>query len=234
MRLFYKYSAVLFLIMLMIVSLSLAGTAAAFQQKKPAGRAPAKPAKKPAAKPADKADTPQPSETESTETPSADALERIRAMATPQERINALEKLLTTQRGSAMEPKARDMLMREYATRGEQHLREGSPQLATKDFKAVLRVAPDPITDKIFDQFIFPMPIAMGTFGYRVEAVELMQSFERRFESDVNRLVQIGFFYVQIEAPLEAARILEQAVKLAPQDHRAHNGLGNAYLINLR
>src|SRR5262249_40298627 len=30
------------------------------------------------------------------------------------------------------------------------------------------------------------------------------------------------------------ARILQQAVKLAPQDHRAHNGLGNAYLISLR
>src|SRR5262249_12401733 len=227
MKLFYKNSVALFLITLMVLSPTFTADAAVFQQKRPVGKAPAKP---PAKAPV-KSDTSNPSEAESTGISSDDTLEHIRAMATPQERINALEKLLTTQRGSAKEPKVRDMLMREYATRGEQHLREGSPQLAAKDFKAVLRVAPDPITDKIFDQFIFPMPIAMGKFGYRVEAVELMQSFERRFEGDVNRLVQIGFFYVQIEAPIEAVRVLEQAVKLAPQDHRAHNGLGNAYLI---
>ena len=231
MKLFYKFTAVFSLVLLMIFNSAVVGNAVAMQQKKTAGKAPAR---KPAAKPPVKPDTTKPSETEATEPPSGDALERIRALPTAQERINALEKLITTQRGTELEPKARDLLMREYATRGEQHLREGNPQLAAKDFKAVLRVAPDPITDKIFDQFIFPMPIAMGTFGYRVEAVELMQSFERRFEGDVNRLVQIGFFYVQIEAPIEAVRILEQAVKLAPQDHRAHNGLGNAYLISLR
>jgi tetratricopeptide (TPR) repeat protein len=61
-----------------------------------------------------------------------------------------------------------------------------------------------------------------------------MRYFEPRFESDLNRMVQIGFFYVQIEAPLEAVRVLEKAVQLGPQDHRAHNSLGTAYLISLR
>jgi tetratricopeptide (TPR) repeat protein len=124
--------------------------------------------------------------------------------------------------------------MREYALRGEQNLREGSPQLAMQDFKSVFRLAPAPITDKVFGQYIFPLPMAMNAFGYRTESVQLMKSFESRFSSDANRLVQIGFFYVQIEAPIEAVRVLEQTVQLAPEDHRAHNSLGTAYLINLR
>ena len=124
--------------------------------------------------------------------------------------------------------------MREYALRGEQNLREGSPQLAMQDFKSVFRLAPATITDKIFGQYIFPLPMAMNAFGYRTESVQLMKSFESRFSAEPNRLVQIGFFYVQIEAPLEAVRVLEQTVQLAPEDHRAHNSLGTAYLINLR
>ncbi len=124
--------------------------------------------------------------------------------------------------------------MREYALKGEQALREANPQVAMQVFKAALRVAPTPITDLVFGQYIFPLPMAMNAFGYRVESAELMRSFEPRFETEPNRLVEIGFFYVQIEAPVEAVRVLEQAVQLAPQDHRAHNSLGTAYLISLR
>jgi tetratricopeptide (TPR) repeat protein len=162
-----------------------------------------------------------------------DALERIRAMSLPSDRIQALEKFIVTQRGSDVQ-QAKEMLLREYTLRGEQHLREGSPQNAAIDFSSVLRLAPEKINDKFFDQYIFPMPVAMSAFGFRSESVDLMRSFEKRFENDTNRLVQIGFFYVQIEAPLEAVRVLEQTVKLAPGDHRAHNALGSAYLINLR
>ena len=163
-----------------------------------------------------------------------EALERARNAATQQERINLLEKFVAANRGSTLENEARELLLREYALKGEQALREANPQLAMQAFKAALRVAPSPINDKIFGQYIFPLPMAMNAFGYRVESAELMRSFEPRFEADANRLVEIGFFYVQIEAPFEAVRVLEHAVQLAPQDHRAHNSLGTAYLISLR
>jgi tetratricopeptide (TPR) repeat protein len=162
------------------------------------------------------------------------ALDRARNAPTQIERIDLLEKFVAANRGSQIEGEARETLMREYALKGEQALREGNPQLATQVFKAVFRAAPNPITDAIFSQYIFTLPIAMNSFGYRGESVELMRSFEPRFESEPNRLVEIGFFYVQIEAPFEAVRVLEHAVQLAPQDHRAHNSLGTAYLISLR
>jgi tetratricopeptide (TPR) repeat protein len=163
-----------------------------------------------------------------------DALDRARNATTQQERINLLEKFVAANRGSTLENEARELLMREYALKGEQALREANPQLAMQAFKAALRAAPASINDKVFGQYIFPLPMAMNAFGYRVESADLMRSFESRFDTDPNRLVEIGFFYVQIEAPFEAVRVLERAVQLAPQDHRAHNSLGTAYLISLR
>jgi tetratricopeptide (TPR) repeat protein len=166
--------------------------------------------------------------------PAKEALDQARAAATAEERITLLERFISSYRGDPLEAQGRESLMREYTLRGEQNLREGSPEKALKDFKAVFNLTPAKVSDRVFGQFIFPMPVAMNAFGYRTESATLMKSFEKRFENDVNRLVQIGFFYVQIEAPLEAARVLERAVKLAPTDHRAHNSLGTAFLINLR
>ena len=163
-----------------------------------------------------------------------EALDQARNADTQAERITLLEKFVTAHRGSEFENEARESLMREYALKGEQGLREANPQLAIQAFKAAFRASPATISDKVFGQYIFPLPIAMNAFGYRTESVDLMRSFEPRFESDANRLVEIGFFYVQIEAPFEAVRVLERAVQLAPEDHRAHNSLGTAYLISLR
>jgi tetratricopeptide (TPR) repeat protein len=176
---------------------------------------------------------PSPDESTQALSPRA-ALDRAKTASTQQERIDLLEKFLAANRGSEFDGEARELLMREYALKGEQALREANPQVAMQVFKAALRVAPTPITDPVFGQYIFPLPMAMNAFGYRVESAELMRSFESRFETEPNRLVEIGFFYVQIEAPIEAVRVLEQAVQLAPQDHRAHNSLGTAYLISLR
>lgn len=188
-------------------------------------------------KPPAKAKPPAPTPAANNEEPpmnSQDELERVRSVATQDERIKQLEKFLASRRESEIEAEAREMLIRELLLRGEQRLREGSPQLATQDFKSVFRLIPSPVTDRLFGQFIFPMPVAMNSFGFRAESAELMKSFESRFSDDPNRLIQIGFFYIQIEAAIEAVRVLENVVKMAPDNHRAYNSLGSAYLINLR
>lgn len=164
----------------------------------------------------------------------SEALNRARTASSQQERITLLEKFIAVNSGTSLETEARESLMREYALKGEQMLREANPQGATQAFKSAFRAAPAVINDKIFGQYIFPLPMAMNAFGFRIESADLMLSFEGRFKDEPNRLVEIGFFYVQIEAPFEAVRVLERAVQLAPQDHRAHNSLGTAYLINLR
>lgn len=207
-------------VVVLMLAIAASDSSAAYQR--PQQRKPE--AKKPSA----------PSDTAAPALSPQEAFDRARNATTQQERIGLLEKFITANRGSSLESEARELLMREYALKGEQALRDANPQLAVQAFKGAFRAAPTPVSDKVFGQYIFPLPMAMNAFGYRVESAQLMQSFEPRFESEPNRLVEIGFFYVQIEAPFEAVRVLERAVQLAPQDHRAHNSLGTAYLISLR
>ncbi|HXG93778.1 MAG TPA: tetratricopeptide repeat protein [Blastocatellia bacterium] len=213
----------------LLIIIALCANAFSLQRPKPAAKSQKSQPRKSPPKQSTKTTTAEPAP----QSPS-EALDRARATSSQQERIDLLEKFLVTYRGSELEPEARELLMREYALRGEQMLREANPHAAMQAFRSVFRVAPAVITDKVFGQFIFPLPMAMNAFGYRAESAELMRSFESRFESDPNRLIEIGFFYVQIEAPFEAVRVLEHAVRLAPDDHRAHNTLGTAYLIGLR
>ena len=163
-----------------------------------------------------------------------EALTLAKSAESPAERIKLLERFIKNNKGLEFEGEAREALMREYMLRGQQQLKEGNPSIALDEFKAAFRSAPAEISEKIFSEYIYPMPIAVNAFGFRSESVELMRAFEARFESDFNRLLQIGFFYIEVEAPLEAVRVLERTAGLAPQESRVHNSLGTAYLINLR
>ena len=64
-----------------------------------------------------------------------EALERARSADTQRERIALLEKFLAANREGELADEARFILMREYALRGEQHLREASPKLADRSPK---------------------------------------------------------------------------------------------------
>src|SRR5262249_30714541 len=160
--------------------------------------------------------------------------ERAKSAPTAQERIALLERFIKSFRGSEYDLNARELLMREYALQGDQALREANPQQAVRAFKSAFRVTPAIVYVSIFVQYIVSFHAVPYASGYRDEHKDVMRAFEPKFQDQPNRLVEIGFFYVQIEAPIEAVRVLERAVQLAPDDHRAHNSLGSAYLINLR
>src|SRR5215472_9566141 len=110
-----------------------------------------------------------------------DTLEGIKANQSQDERIGLLKQFIVAHKGSKSEAQGREFLMQEYALKGEQALKEGVPGRAMIDFKSVLEAAPADVSETIFEKYIYPLPIAMNTFGYRLESVELMQSFEPRF-----------------------------------------------------
>src|SRR5205085_2624508 len=85
-----------------------------------------------------------------------ETLDRVRASSDQSEKIALLEKLLATNPAEPYNLQARELLMREYALKGEQMLREANPKAATQAFKSAFRAAPAVINDKIFGQYIFP------------------------------------------------------------------------------
>lgn len=154
--------------------------------------------------------------------------------APPESRITLLEGFLAEHPESLLGEQAREALVRTHATVGEVALKNRDPQAATDAFNRAVEATGGQISERLFRNVIWPMPVIMNQAGFRFEAIQLMRSFESRFEGEPSRLIQIGYFYVTIESSADAVRVLEQAVQLAPGDHRAHNSLGTAYLISLR
>lgn len=149
-------------------------------------------------------------------------------------RISLLEKFLRDRPNSLLADQAREALVRSHATVGEMAIRNSDPKGASAAFKRALDAAGTKITDRLFSSVIWQMPVVLASAGYRSDAIELMKSFEPTFDEQAPRLIQIGYFYVSIESPSDAIRVLERATELAPSDHRAFNSLGTAYIINLR
>jgi tetratricopeptide (TPR) repeat protein len=149
-------------------------------------------------------------------------------------RIPLLEKFIADHPQSLLAEQAREALVRSHATVGEVGLKNGDPKAASAAFSRALQAAGDKVSDRLFTKVIWQMPVVMASAGFRSDSIELMKSFEPRFDSEASRLIQIGYFYVSIQSPSDAVRVLERAVAVAPDDHRAHNTLGTAYVISLR
>ncbi len=149
-------------------------------------------------------------------------------------RISMLEKFIADHPQSLLLDQAREALVRTHATVGEQGLKDGDPKAAAAAFTRALDAAGEKISDRLFNQVIWQMPVVVASAGFRSDAIELMKSFEPRFASDAPRLIRIGYFFVSIESPLDAVRVLQRAVEIAPEDNRAHNTLGTAYVLSLR
>jgi len=149
-------------------------------------------------------------------------------------RISLLEKFLRDRPNSLLADQAREALVRSHATVGEMSIRNSDPKGASAAFMRALDSAGTRISDRLFSSVIWQMPVVLASAGYRSDAIALMKAFEPAFDAQASRLIQIGYFYVSIESPLDAVRVLERATELAPSDHRAFNSLGSAYIISLR
>jgi tetratricopeptide (TPR) repeat protein len=154
--------------------------------------------------------------------------------ATSDQRIALLEKFIAAHPMSVLAEQAQEALVRSHATVGEQALKAGDPKAAAAAFEKALAAAPEKIPDRLFASVIWQMPVVMAAAGYRFDGIQLMRSFEPRFESDASRMIRIGYFYVSIESARDAVRVLEKAVKLDPDNHQARNSLGTAYILSLR
>ncbi len=160
-------------------------------------------------------------------------LESILALTEPPARIAALQKFIQAQRDDPQAETARAELTRMFAFVGESQLAEKNIDAGLQSFKQAIASLPKKVDDQFFEDTAGRIPFAVSTRGYRTEAILLARELEARFSSEANRLAGIGEFYLSVEAPVEALRALNAAVKLAPNDARIYRMLGGAYRQNL-
>jgi tetratricopeptide (TPR) repeat protein len=165
--------------------------------------------------------------------PSPGSFDAAMAIEDPTARIEALQQFLQSNNAPERSQAAREAIVRSYAQLGEIQLRENNIERAVTGFRKAIDAIPENINDRFFVETVIRMPQTISLRGYRTEAIDLARQIERRFADDPRRLGGLGEFYMTIEAPVDAIRALETAVRLS-SEVVLHRLLGAAYRIGLR
>jgi tetratricopeptide (TPR) repeat protein len=168
-----------------------------------------------------------------TQPPPSPMLEAALAHTDLAARLEALQKFLDAQPDAPQADTARAEVTRLYAFLGETQLAEKNIETALQHFKQAIAAFPKQVDDKFFDEVAARIPLAVSARGYRTEAILLARELEARFGSEAKRLAALGEFYLSVEAPTEALRALQAALKLAPDNARVYRLLGAAHRVNL-
>ena len=149
-------------------------------------------------------------------------------------RIKALEAFLkdNTEGKSAVE--AREALVRSWAELGTRELAENRIGPAVAHFQKAVSELPDEVTDRLFEETVARIPFVISRRGYRAESVTFARDLEKRFAKEPMRLGTLGEFYLNVEAPGDAIRVLESAVEQRKEDARLRRPLAAAYRMSLR
>lgn len=164
----------------------------------------------------------------------AEAFKRALAIEDPTTRIAALRRFTGPAATVEQSQLAREAMVASWAQLAEKHLNDNSIERASSSFREAIGALPKQINDRFFIDTVIRIPQATSMRGYRVEAIDLARLLEKRFVKEELRLAAIGEYYLTIEAPVDAIRVLEAAVRLREEDPEIRRRLAQAYRIGLR
>jgi tetratricopeptide (TPR) repeat protein/uncharacterized membrane protein YgcG len=149
------------------------------------------------------------------------------------QRVTKLKDFLETHPKSKATPRATELLISAHAALGDQHLKNGDSAGGIEQLMLAIDQADTSISEKLFSGVISQIPLNLYLRGERTAAFKAAQNIETKFDADPKRLLVVAGFYLGIERGDEAARIAEQAVKLAPEMAEAHHALALGLHLSL-
>lgn len=161
-------------------------------------------------------------------------LETVAMTADDDERIAKLQAFLKDRPKTPLAHSCRLAIARSYLQRGDRALRTGKIDAAIESFNKAIASAPDPDSIATFRSFILPLPVRMATAGFRAESIQFMRRFQERYWEKGEALEQIGVFYISVEDPQDAIKVLTRANELDGKQSNLHYHLGVALQIGLR
>lgn len=156
------------------------------------------------------------------------------AVVDPEERIAALEAFISRNRDAELAVSAHEEIVRSRAEMAERRLADNDIRGAMDLLRRAIAGLPEKTSDRFFESTVARIPFAVSARGYRAEAIELAALLESRFAKEPLRLGAMGEFYLSLEAPVEAIRTLEAAVRLSREDVKLRRPLAAAYRMGLR
>ena len=149
-------------------------------------------------------------------------------------RAEKLKAFLASHPDSKARPRATELLISTHAGLGDQFLKDGDADNGIKQLMLAIDEADIGISDKLFKGVIAQIPSNLYLRGQSGASFKAASAIETKFGSDPNRLLDIARFYIGLERGDEAARVAEQAIKLAPDMSEAHRVLALSRHINLQ
>jgi len=149
-------------------------------------------------------------------------------------RAEKLKAFLASHPDSKARPRATELLISTHAGLGDQFLKDGDADNGIKQLMLAIDEADIGISDKLFKGVIAQIPSNLYLRGQSGASFKAASAIETKFGSDPNRLLDIARFYIGLERGDEAARVAEQAIKLAPDMAEAHRVLALSRHINLQ
>jgi tetratricopeptide (TPR) repeat protein len=149
-------------------------------------------------------------------------------------RAELLKTFIETHPESKARTRATELLISTHAGLGDQFLKAGEVGNGVKHLMLAIDEADSSISDQLFLGVISQIPSNLYLRGQADAATKAATSIEAKFGGDPKRLLTIAGFYLGLERGDEAARIAEQAVKIAPDLAEAHRVLGLSRHINLQ
>jgi len=149
-------------------------------------------------------------------------------------RVASLQRFLEIHPNSERGDAAKEALIQSLAQIAESQLGAQDVDRALASFRQALGYSPIQISDSFFENTLIRIPLAVAIRGYRPEALSFAREIEARSIESPLRLGALGEFYISLESPDDAVRVLESAARIAPDNAKIHRTLGSAYRLGLK
>lgn len=160
--------------------------------------------------------------------------DKAAAVADPSERIKSLDKFIASYPKSAEKINAQELIIVSRAQLGDAKLKNNEAEAGVNFFKLAVKDAPQPVSDKLFNEILVQIPSNLFFRGQSQAAFEAARTIESKISGNPNQLLGLATFYLGIENGAEAARLADLAITLDPRLSAAYQTLGIANRLDFR
>lgn len=150
------------------------------------------------------------------------------------ERISRLEAFLAANPQTSLRARAWELLAVSRATLGSERLNSGDRLGGTELFRQIVGEVGPETSDRFFVEIVLKLPGNLFMLGHRDEGAELARLVEEKAKDNPVRLLSVASLYLAFELPEDAARVSEEAVRVAPDSAAARQALGGAERMSLK
>ncbi len=184
---------------------------------------------------------PAPAAPEAAQIPDAERLAQLEALLAqpPAARLEGLRNFVAatpsdeTREPSPLRTRAVEQLVSTLAAVGDELLTGGDTQAGIKHFREAVAAAPAKMSEKLFVQIVSQLPSNLFLRGEQAAAFDLARRIEAKINTDPQSLLALATFYLSVEQPDEAARLIELSLRYA-ETATSRVALGAARRLNLQ